>query len=57
MTKTIVIFAVHIGDVHCTGILGIVISHHKDPYKPTSTMECHKSFEGCSSRLADGWNW
>ena len=25
-----------------------MISHYKDTYKPTSTMECHKSFERCS---------
>ena len=25
------------------------ISHYKDPYKPTSTMECHQRFDRCSS--------
>ena len=29
-------------------IYGIMISHYKDTYKPTSIMECHKSFERCS---------
>ena len=29
--------------------MGIVISHHKDPYEPISIVECHKGFERCSS--------
>ena len=28
-----------------------IIRHYKDPYKPTSIMECHKGFEHCSSRV------
>ena len=36
-------------------IIGIIISHYKDPYKPTSTMESNKGFFSwlilCSSQL------
>ena len=28
--------------------IGIIISHYKDPYYPTSTIECHKDFDHCS---------
>ena len=30
------------------GFMGIVKSHYKDPYEPTSTMERKKAFEHCS---------
>ena len=25
-------------------VVGVIISHHKDPYEPISIMECHKGF-------------
>ena len=28
--------------------MGIVVGHYKDPYEPTSIMQCHKGFERCS---------
>ena len=28
--------------------MGILVSHYKDPYQPSSTMGCHKGFERCS---------
>ena len=28
--------------------IGIIISHYKDPYQPTSIMECQQGFERCS---------
>ena len=31
--------------IHCTNYVIIMIRHHKDPYEPTSTTECHKGFE------------
>ena len=33
--------------------IGIIISHYKDPYQPTSRMECQQGFERCS--FADGF--
>ena len=30
--------------IHSTYVI-IMIRHHKDPYEPTSTIECHKGFE------------
>ena len=28
--------------------IGIILSHYKDPYYPTSIMECQQGFERCS---------
>ena len=28
--------------------IGIIISQYKDPYRPTSIMECQQGFERCS---------
>ena len=28
--------------------MGIEVGHYKDPYEPTSIMQCHKGFEHCS---------
>ena len=38
----------YIGDEILPSYMGIIIGHCKDPYKPTSIMECHNGFEGCS---------
>ena len=40
-----------IGDDKLPSYMGIMISQYKDPYKPTSIMECHKGFERCSHVL------
>ncbi len=29
--------------------IGIIIGHYKDPYQPTSIMECQQGFERCSN--------
>ena len=34
----------YIGDEILPNYIGIIISHHKDPYKPTSIMESNKFF-------------
>ena len=34
-----------IGDDILPKYMGIITSHYKDPYQPTSRMECHKGFE------------
>ena len=38
----------YIRDEILPSYIGIIISHYKDPYQPTSIMECQQGFERCS---------
>ena len=35
-------------ETHLDRDIGIIISHDKDRYEPTSIMECHKGFDHCA---------
>ena len=38
----------YIRDEILPSYIGIIIRHYKDPYQPTSIMECQQGFERCS---------
>ena len=38
----------YIRDEKLPSYIGIILSHYKDPYQPTSIMECQQGFECCS---------
>ena len=38
----------YIRDEKLPSYIGTIISHYKDPYQPTSIMECQQGFERCS---------
>ena len=35
-------YSVYIGDEILSSYIGIIIGHYKDPYQPTSIMECQQ---------------
>ena len=40
-------YYLYIGDEILPVYIGIIIGHYKDPYQPTSIMECQQGFERC----------
>ena len=46
VTKTLAVCSIE--GVILPSYIGIIISHYKDPYQPTSIMECQQGFERCS---------
>ena len=47
-TKTLRLLAVYCG-LCCPSIQGLEKLHYRDPYQPTSIVECNKGLERCSS--------
>ena len=45
MKKTLVGWVIY--GIILPSYIGIIMNHYKDPYEPTSIMECHKGFDHC----------
>ena len=41
------VYGIHVIILPVHSYVGTMKSHYKNPYKPTSTMACHKNFEHC----------
>ncbi len=39
------LWTLYIGDEKLPSYIGIILSHYKDPYQPTSIVECQQGFE------------